>query len=348
VGRVLIRFGDTGLGAAIARFEAQRWGIRIGATAVAAVLALVVALLVSRRITAPVESLIQTARARGRGELGARAGDVRGIGQIKELAEAFDQMADASQEQDKVRRNLVADVAHELRTPIAVLQAGHEAMLDGLAPPTSENLASLRDEVLRLARMVDDLQRLASAEAAALQLTLVPRDLAATVGAGADSLADSFDAAGLTLERRLTGVPVLCDPLRMHEITTNLLTNAMKFTAAGGRVTLQAGPDEDPGSDLAVLRVSDTGVGIPTAELPLVSERFFRGRLSAGIAGSGIGLTIVIELVRAHRGSMHIASEPGVGTQVTIRLPQAAPDVAAERLASWPAQDSRQAAEHPA
>jgi len=286
-------------------------------------LALALALLVSRRITAPFDTLIKTAGARGRSELGARAGDVRRSNQSQKPALASDQMADAREEQEQVR-NLVAEVAHELRTPIAVLRAGHEAMLDGHAKPTSENLASLRDEVLRLARMVDDLQRLAAGEAAALKLALVSCDLAATVAAAADSLADGFDAAGLTLERRLDAVRVLCDPLRVHEITTNLLTNAIKFTPAGGRVVLETGPEEDPHPALAMLRVTDTGVGIPAFELPMVSRRFFRGQRSAGVAGSGIGLTIVAELVRAHHGTMAITSEPGVGTRVTIRLPVAA------------------------
>jgi two-component system sensor histidine kinase BaeS len=225
-----------------------------------------------------------------------------------------------------VRRNLVADVAHELRTPIAILQAGHEALIDGLAMPTSEHLASLRDEVLRLARMVDDLQRLASAEAAALQLTLVPSDLAVAADGAADSLADAFAAAGITLQRHLVRTQVLCDPRRVHEIITNLLTNAMKFTSADGIVVMAAGPAQDDGAEMAVLRVSDTGIGIPSAELPMVSERFYRGQRSAGVAGSGIGLTIVNELVRAHHGSIEITSEPGAGTEVTIKLPLANAD----------------------
>jgi signal transduction histidine kinase len=324
IASVTVKFDNRGLGETITRFQAQRWPSRIGAAGVAALIALIVALLVSRRITAPVDRLIDMARARGRGESGARTGGVRGIGEIQELAEAFDEMAAAREEQDQVRRNLVADVAHELRTPIAVLQAGHEAMLDGLTKPTSANLTSLRDEVLRLARMVDNLQRLASAEAAALQLRLVPRDLAGTVTTAADSLADAFAAAGLTLERRLAEVQVRCDPLRMHEVTTNLLMNAMKFTPAGGRVVLEVGPDGDHGSTMAILRVSDTGIGIPADELPLVTHRFFRGQRSVGIAGSGIGLTIVAELIRAHRGQVDITSEAGRGTQVTISIPATA------------------------
>ena len=336
VGLVTVRFYDRGLGGAVERFQDQRWPTRVLAAGAAALFALVVGLVVSRLITAPVDRLIDAARARGRGEMRACVSDVGGFGEIRELAEAFDQMAAAREEQDRVRRNLVADVAHELRTPIAILQAGHEAMLDGLAKPTAEHVVSLHDEVLRLARMVDDLQRLASAEAAALQLSLVPCDLAVTVGVAADSLADSFDAAGITVRRHLRQVLVLGDPLRMHEIATNLLTNAMKFTPAGGSVSLETGQDRDPALGLAMLKVSDTGVGIPADELPLVSQRFFRGQRSAGIAGSGIGLTIVAELVRGHHGSLQVTSGPEAGTAVTVRLPVKAGPVNAGPVPAGP------------
>jgi signal transduction histidine kinase len=235
-------------------------------------------------------------------------------------------MADASDEQDKLRRNFVADIAHELRTPIAVLQAGLEATFDGLAGSTAEDLGSLRDEVLRLARMVDDLQRLASAEAAVLQLMPMPADLAGIAQAAADRLADSFDAAGITLLRRLAKVQVLCDQRRIQEVTTNLLTNALKFTPSGGIVILETGP-QDQDEDQALLRVSDTGIGIPAEDLPRVSDRFFRSQRTAGIAGSGIGLTIATEIVRAHHGTMDIVSKPESGTQVTVMLPAASPQV---------------------
>ena len=320
VGWVTITFDKTGLSAAVMQFKSSRWPVRYTSAGVAVLIALIAALLVSPRITAPVERIIVAARVRGGGELGARAGNMRGFGEIRELAAAFDQMADAGEEQDRIRRNLVADVAHELRTPIAILLAGHEAMLDGVAEPTEEQLASLRDEVLRLARMVDDLQRLASAEAAALQLALAPHDLGEIAASAADSLADSFAAATVTLDRRLDSVVARCDPLRMHEIAVNLLTNALKFTPQG-RVTLQTGQEQRDGQEVAVLRVIDTGVGVPAAELPRLSERFFRGQRSADVAGSGIGLTIVAELVRAHQGTIEFASEPGRGTEVTVRVP---------------------------
>ena len=320
IGSVTLRFGHKGLAGAVERFQAQRWAAWIMAAGLAALIALIAALLVSRRITGSLDRLIKVARARGLGDATVRVGEVGGFGEIGELAGAFDQMADARDHQDKLRRNLVADVAHELRTPIAVLQAGHEAMLDGLTKPSSENLTSLRDETLRLGTMVDDLQRLASAEAAALQLRLSPCDLAGIVQDATDSLADAFDGAGISLRRRLAEAQVMCDPARMREITTNLLTNALKFTPPGGTVLVETGPQE-PGGEHALLVVSDTGIGILTEDLPRVSERFFRSPRTSGIAGSGIGLTIVAEIVRGHHGTVDIDSEPGTGTKVTITLP---------------------------
>lgn len=305
----------------ITAYNTSRWKDRTASALVAVLIALIVALPLSRMIAAPLDRMIWAARARSSGHKKARVGFVRGFGKLKHLAVAFDEMADITEEQDQLRRNLVADVAHELRTPIAVLLAGHEAMLDGVTEPTAVYLESLREEVMRLARMVDDLQRLASAEAAALQLTLIRRDLAAVVATAAASLVDTFEGACITLVERLTKVEVMCDPLRMHEIVVNLLTNAMKFTPAGGQVSLETEQSAGKGR----LIVSDTGIGIPANELPHVTERFYRGHRSAEVAGSGIGLTIVTELVHAHHGTLRIDSEQGQGTTVTVILPLAAP-----------------------
>jgi two-component system, OmpR family, sensor histidine kinase BaeS len=302
-----------------ALYFAKSWVWRMEAIGIAVVIAVLVALPLSRLIAGPVDRLIWAARSRARGDLNARVGPVRSLDKLRELSAAFDEMAGSREEQDQIRRNLVADVAHELRTPIAVLQAGHEAMLDGLAEPTPDHLVSLRDEVLRLARMVDDLQRLASAEAAALQLTLVKRDLASIAATAAASLVDSFDAANVTLVERLGRAEVLSDPMRMHEVVVNLLTNALKFTPAGGQVTLETRQSGRTGK----LKVIDTGIGIPAEELPHLAERFFRGQRSSEVAGSGIGLTIVAELIKAHHGTLEFASEQGRGTEVTVTMPLA-------------------------
>src|SRR6185369_3440669 len=169
-------------------------------------------LAVARRITRPVIRLIAATRTMAAGDRAARVGEIGAPGELRELAAAFDQMAGTLDRQEQIRRNLVADVAHELRTPIAVLQAGHEALLDGVAEPTPSQLASLRDEVLRLARIVGDLQTLAAAEAAALQLALHPADLADIAATAADRLSGRFEAIGVSLERRLDPAKILADP----------------------------------------------------------------------------------------------------------------------------------------
>jgi two-component system sensor histidine kinase BaeS len=319
VGTVEVGLTASGLGAADNVLRTALLRAIAGTAGLAALLALIAGLGVARRITRPINRLITVTRAMAGGDRSARAGQVSGPGELRELAAAFDQMADTLDREDKIRRDLVASVAHELRTPVAVLQAGHEALLDGVIEATPAELGSLRDEVLRLARMVDDLQTLAAADAAVLRLTRAHRDLATIAAEAADSLSRRFEAASVTLDRELAEAPVVADERWLHQVVTNLLGNALKFTPAGGRVTVrtgQTGPD-------AVLTVTDTGVGIPADELPHVFERFWRGQAAAGTSGSGIGLAIAAELARAHGGTLAAASQPGQGTTLTLTVPRA-------------------------
>jgi two-component system, OmpR family, sensor histidine kinase BaeS len=334
VGSVMLQLDRSSMTAEVARLEEERWRWRYAAAGISVLVALVVSVLVSRRITGPVDKVLAVLRARSAGDRDFRIGDVRASGELGELLVGFNDAADTIDQRERAQRNLVADVAHELRTPVAVLQAGHEAMLDGITEPTPENLGSLRDEVLRLSRRLDDLRELASAEAAALQLHVNPHDLAGIAGNGAAGLADPFDVAGVKLICELSSTTVLCDYDRIREVVTNLLTNALKYTPAGGEVFLKVWPDS---GTLARLRVTDTGVGIEPDELPHVTERFFRGRGSQRMAaGSGLGLTIVAELLRAHHGELEIRSQPGQGTQVTVTLPQAAQDAKPTELVARP------------
>jgi two-component system, OmpR family, sensor histidine kinase BaeS len=319
VGMAEVKFTGSGLASADHALETALLRAIAGAAGLAALLALLTGLAIARRITRPVERLIAVTRAMSRGERAARVGPVAAPGELGELAVAFDQMADTLDRQEQLRRDLVADVAHELRTPVAVLQAGHEALVDGVTRPTPEQLGSLRDEVLRLAQMVSDLQTLAAADAAALHLSRRRCDLAEIAAAAADSLAGRFEAAGVTVERSLTATEIIADPRWLHQLTTNLLTNTIKFTPPGGRVTIRAGPS---GPD-AVLQVTDTGAGIPADELPRIFDRFWRGRQAAQTSGSGIGLAIAAELARAHGGRLTASSQPGQGTEMTLTLPRA-------------------------
>ena len=317
-GQADVRFTGSGLASADHALRTALLRAIFGAAGLAALLALLTGLAIARRITRPVERIIAVTRSMASGQRAVRVGPITGPGEVRELAAAFDQMADTMDRQEQLRRDLVADVAHELRTPVAVLQAGHEALLDGVAEPTPDKLTSLRDEVLRLTRMLADLQDLAAANAGALQLNRRPCDLAGLAAAAADSLAGRFEAAGITLQRRLVPAEILGDPRWLHQVITNLLTNALKFTPAGGVVAVATGP----AGACAVLTVTDTGTGIPADELPRIFDRFWRGRQAAQTSGSGIGLAVAAELTRAHGGQLSATSQPGHGTQLSLTLPR--------------------------
>jgi two-component system sensor histidine kinase BaeS len=317
-GTAVVRFTGSGLGGADQALQTALLRAIAGAAGLAALLALLAGLAAARRITRPVEQIITVTRAREHGDRTARVGPLRAPGELRELATAIDQMADTVDRHEQLRRDLVAGVAHELRTPVAVLQAGHEALLDGVTEPTPGELASLRDEVLRLARMINDLQALAAADAAALHLSRQRCDLAALAAGATGSLAGRFEAAGITLEQRLTAAVIVADPRWLHQVITNLLTNALKFTPTGGRVTVST---RAAGAQ-AVLTVTDTGAGIPADELPRIFDRFWRGRQAAHISGSGIGLAVAAGLTRAHGGQLTATSQPGQGTQLTLTLPR--------------------------
>jgi signal transduction histidine kinase len=319
VGLVEVWFTASGLGSADRALQAALLRAIAGAAGLAAMLALLTGLAVARWITRPVERIIAVTRAMGRGQRTVRVGRIAASVELRELAAAFDQMADTMDRQEQLRRDLVADVAHELRTPVAVLQAGHEALLDGVTRPTPDHLASLRDEVLRLVRMVSDLQTLAAADAAALHLSRRRCDLAGIAATATDSMAGRFEATGITLERRLATAEILADPHWLHQVITNVLTNSLKFTPAPGLVTIATGA---AGAG-AVMTITDTGTGILADELPHIFDRFWRGRQASQTSGSGIGLAIAAELTRAHGGQLSASSQPGQGTQVTLTLPRA-------------------------
>jgi len=244
-------------------------------------------------------------------------------GELGEVAQAFDTMADEVVRAETVRRQLAADVAHELRTPLAALQAGLEELRDGLREPDTQRLAALHDQTLRLGRVVADLADLSAAESAALSLRPVDTDLADLARAALAAQRPQLDSAGLHVDADLaTPVPVRADPDRIHQAIANLLANAVRYCRPGDRVTVRT--HAEPGS--AVLEVADTGPGIPADELPHIFDRLWRGQHARSVAGSGIGLAVVRELVTAHGGTVIADSPPAGGTTVTIRLPQAIPD----------------------
>lgn len=287
------------------------------ASLLAVAVALVVAVFVARRITRPVTELTAAARELEQGRREARVASVA-PGEIGALAATFNRMAASLQREDSLRRALVADVAHELRTPLTILRGESEQLVDGLVEPSPERLSSLHDEVLRLGRVVEDLETLSAAESAVLRMERTPVDVAEVVHDAARRLDQRIAEAGLTLAVEASPAVVEGDRARLEQVVVNLLTNAVKYTPRGGHVRAVA----EPRGSLACIEVEDDGPGIDAEDLPHVFERFRRGRDTSGVAGTGVGLAVVAELVRAHQGRVEVANVPGGGARFRVALPR--------------------------
>lgn len=324
VGTLRIRFARGGLTDLDRRLRHDLWLATVVAAVVAAAVALGAGVLISGRLTRPLVALRRAVGAVEGGDRGVRVGPIGGSREITELAGAFDRMAANLDHQEDLRHALVADVAHELRTPLAVLQASTEAVIDGVREPDVELVESMHQEVLRLGQRVEDLAALTAAETAGLHLARRRVDLASVAGEAAAQLEEQFREAGVSLAVDLTPVEVDGDADRLFQIVSNLLANALKFTAAGGSVRLRVGAGAGGvGGAGAEVEVIDDGVGIPADELDQVFERFWRGRAAAGREGSGVGLAIVAELARAHGGRVDVTSTAGRGSTFRVHLPAA-------------------------
>jgi signal transduction histidine kinase len=297
-----------------------------GAAALGA--ATVVSLLVSAQVAGPIRQLAIASRRIARGDYRERV-DEGGPSELSQLAASFNAMAAELEGAEQRRLELIGDVAHELRTPIATIEGYLEGLLDGVVPPTERTWAKLHAEAGRLRRLAEDLQQLSRAEAQQLALVLEPVAPAAIVQAALDRVHLDFEAKGLELDADLpSAVPDVCaDPDRAVQVLTNLLTNAFRSTAASGRVEVAVARDRDA----VCFQVRDSGIGIASAHLPHLFERFYRVDKSRARSsgGAGVGLTIARALVEAMGGRIW-AESGGLGQGATFRftLPLATPAAA--------------------
>ena len=288
---------------------------------ISAVIALLVALYLAFTLSRPLRQIRAGAEAMGAGDLEARVAET-GDDEIRAVARALNLFAATLQHEEEVRKASVADLAHELRTPLMGLLGRIEAAQDGVLDDTVANLAAMHDEALRLGRLLDDLSALADAERPGMLLTLERVDLATVVAGQVDMVADGYAGRGIELASDLHPTLVAGDPDRLEQIAANLLSNALRYTDAGGRVTVTVNPAGGSG----VFEVADTGIGISADDLPYVFSRFWRGEKSRSRAtgGAGIGLSIVQELVRAHGGRVDVESVVGEGSTFRVRIPASA------------------------
>lgn len=288
---------------------------------VALVLALAVTWYVTRRIRRPLDSLSRAALQISTGEYAARV-HVTGAGpELATVAESFNDMASRLGGVEQTRRRLLADLAHELRTPVATLNAQLEALSDGViewGEPTMNILQYQADRLTRLARDLDDVSR---AEEGQITLDAAPYPLHELVTVALDQMRDRFAAKGVRLTQDVAEQDALVDPQRLAQVLGNLLNNALRHTPTGGQVTVSAGAPQDRVTRLVV---TDTGEGLTPDQLDHIFERFYRGDNARNVdeAGSGIGLTIARALVEAHGGRLRASSAgPGHGASFTLTLP---------------------------
>jgi two-component system sensor histidine kinase BaeS len=271
-----------------------------------------------RRLVIPLGDLIDAAESVEAGDYATRVRP-RGPRELRSLARAFNAMSARLESSEEQRRRLLADVTHELRTPLTIMQGNLEALLDGVYPADAEHLEPILDATRVLSRLVDDLRTLSLAEAGALTLHREPTDTADLVSDAVASFRTQADAAGITLVAAVgDALPQIdVDPVRMREVLSNLLSNALRYTPRGGTIRVSAAASDGK------LRVSvkDSGPGIAPEALPHVFDRFYKSEESHG---AGLGLAIAKSLVVAHGGEIGVTSTLGQGTEMLITLPVSA------------------------
>lgn len=271
-----------------------------------------------RSIAAPITEVMAAADAVAAGDLSARV-TTRYKGDFGRLAKSFNRMAEELQLADQRRRNLTADVAHELRTPLHIIQGNLEGVLDEVYQPTTEHIEATLDETRLLARLVDDLRTLSLAEAGQLPLHLEPVHVAELLADVETSFSGQAEAAALMLS--ITAAPdliVQADYDRLTQVINNLVMNAIRHTPAHGSIAIEAKQVDEQVN----IKICDTGEGIEPEALPYIFDRFWRGDKARPHTGStGLGLAIARQLVQAHGGRIEVESKIGEGTTFTIELP---------------------------
>lgn len=275
-----------------------------------AALSFLLSVVLARRLSGPIVRLSHAALGISQGNLDERV-KIPGNDEMTTLGNSFNQMAHALQTQNKLRKQICANLAHELRTPLTVMRAQLEGMLDGVIASDSSRTKLLLDENQRLTKVVASMEDFFQAQASVL--TLAPVKLYARQLL--DNLAKNFEVASREKQITISVVSaddtvVIADPERLTQILVNLISNALKATESGGTIILNAGRN----SDGCTITVSDSGCGIPAEELPLIFERFYRGK----DGGLGLGLAIVRELMDAHGASINVASTEGAGTIISL------------------------------
>jgi two-component system OmpR family sensor kinase/two-component system sensor histidine kinase BaeS len=324
VGKLLVLLPDVRrVGAVEQRFLSSMDRSIVLAAALAGVLALLLGGVLAALMTKPLRTLAEAASDVAEGRFSRRV-EVSSKDEIGDLEDAFNKMASTLEQEEIQRKKLMADIAHELRTPLSVIKGNLEAILDGVYEPSTQNLAPVYEETLLLERLVSDLRELSLVESGKLRLEKRDVRLEEIARQAVGFFEPQAEEKKISMELSVSpGLPSIHgDPQRLRQVIHNLLSNALRYTPKGGRVSVSVRLLGGRPLQVAV-SVSDTGPGIPPEDLPLIFDRFFRGDPSRArkSGGTGLGLVISKELVEAHGGRIWVESTPGQGTTVTFAIP---------------------------
>jgi two-component system, OmpR family, sensor histidine kinase BaeS len=292
--------------------------IWVGAFSLA--LSVIVGIFIARRLSRPILKTAGVAKQISDGDYQVRIEKTTDTKEVNELILSINQLADSLGKQESLRKQLTSDVAHELRTPLTTLQTHMEAMVEGVWQPTTERLQSCHDEILRLGRLVKDLESLAKVESDNLKLEKTQVSLSDIVTAVLDSFEVALNDKNMKVSVQGNCPDISADHDRISQVVINLLSNAIKYSPNGGDISVTLSEK----NQFVQLCVKDSGIGIPEKEIPLIFERFYRADQSRNrnTGGTGIGLAIVKSIVTAHGGSVTVESVLDKGSCFTVSLPR--------------------------
>lgn len=294
--------------------------ILIGVGLLSLAVSALVGSILAKRISQPILKTVDITKQISDGNYEVRLEENSNMIELDMLVESINHLAASLETLEKLRKRLTEDVAHELRTPITIVQSYLEAMSEGVWEPSSERLNSCYEEVQRIGKLVGDLEKLAKIESSNLKLEKIKIDLYELI----EKTAHSFqsEAVNKGQEIRVEGIhsEILVDQDRMKQVVVNMISNAIKYSKEGGTITLSVFETKD----IAGFFIQDMGIGIPQEELPYIFERFYRADKSRNrsTGGSGIGLTIVKSIIEAHGGKVKVESSIGEGSKFTVYLPK--------------------------